>query len=257
MTTPTKNDIRQATEYLRQRLEAEGSMRHNLELYMKEAASRIADISYMYKIPPKLFRFSADKELEREVDEVIRWLKSKIEEATYILATAYGEEKDRDIIAFITAENHGKTFAQREDIYCQRFKYELEGIIAAGLLLEIGKDNLVRSIGTYIKMPYANPIFREALKEHSSATRLQTGGISYGVGRAVSMFNALDSLTGYAVMQGWMKHWGILHAGATGFFSRRGSSYPCGTCDNMVGYHPIEEYRGGWHLRCKCVFIFV
>ena len=254
---PTNKDIEQAKTYIRRRLEAEGSMSFNLEKYMKEAARRIADIAWRYRVPPSLFRFSADRNLEAEVDEVIRWLKAKIEEAAFILATAYGDEEDKDIIAHICAENHGKTFVQRADIYCRRFKYELEGVLAAGLLLGAAKDKVVQSVNAYLRMPYANPMFREAAKMDTSATRLLAGGASYGPGRAVAMFNALDNLTGHAVSGGWMKHWADMHEGASGFYSYRGSSYPCTTCDTMVGRHPLSDYRGGWHLRCKCIFVFI
>ena len=254
---PTENDIEQAKAYVRRRLEAEDSMTLNLERYMKEAARRIADIAWRYRVPPSLFRFSADCNLEAEVDEVIRWLKAKIEEAAFTLATAYGDEDDKDIIAYISAENHGKTFAQRNDTYCRRFKFELEGALAAALILGAAKDKAVQAVNAYLRMPYANPMFREAAKMDASATRLQSGGISYGPGRAVAMLNALDNLTGHAVSQGWMKHWADIHDGAAGFFSYRGSSYPCSLCDTMVGWHPMSDYRGGWHLRCKCYFVFI
>ena len=45
---PTKNDIEEAKAYLRKRLEAETSMKNNLEKFMLEAASRIVEISYQY-----------------------------------------------------------------------------------------------------------------------------------------------------------------------------------------------------------------
>ena len=70
MRVPTDKEIEEAKEYLRQRLDAELSMRTNLQIVMIEAAKQIIDISYRYKISPELFRFSANRQLQEEVDEV-------------------------------------------------------------------------------------------------------------------------------------------------------------------------------------------
>ena len=63
MRVPTDKEIEEAKEYLRQRLDAELSMRTNLQIVMIEAAKQIIDISYRYKISPELFRFSANRQL--------------------------------------------------------------------------------------------------------------------------------------------------------------------------------------------------
>ena len=254
---PKNDSIEEAKRYIKERLEAELSMENNLNKFMNEAASRIVDAAYRHKIPPRDFRFSRDKKLEAEVDAIIRELKSRIEDAMITLATSASESDKDGIVAFVTKENHGKTFAERSNIYCQRFKYELEGAIAAGLLLDVSKEKLKNSISLNLKHPYANPYFKEALKDKSAATRLTSNGISYGRGKTNSMFTALSRLTRHGVSQGWMKHWGDAHAGASGFYSYRGSSYPCHVCDAMLGFHPMEEYQGGWHLRCKCYFVFI
>lgn len=67
MRVPTDKEIEEAKEYLRQRLDAELSMRTNLQIVMIEAAKQIIDISYRYKISPELFRFSANRQLQEEV----------------------------------------------------------------------------------------------------------------------------------------------------------------------------------------------
>ena len=197
------NDLEQAKAYIRQRLEAETSMTHNLTGYMREAASRIADIAYRYKISPEKFRFSANEKMKQEVENIISWLKSKIQDTAFSLSVAYSENpEDKDsIIAYVSSENHGKTFAQRNAIYCNRFKYELEGAIAAALILGVAKDKLKQSIYTHFRSPYANPYFMKAIQSQSVATRLRSNGISYGTGRTNSMFTAINTLTTHAVAQ--------------------------------------------------------
>lgn len=257
---PTEREMREAQEYLLKRLDAERSMSRNLERYMREAASRIVDIAYMYNVPPTLFRFSADKNLEKEVDDVIKWLKEQIEEAAYTLATAEEREDKEAILSYISAERYGKTFRQRNDIYCNRFKYELEGAIAAGLILEVGKDALKRSIYSHFRDPYKNPYFIDALGDKTVETRLRHGGVSYGVGRTNAMFTALEKLNTYAVSQGWMRHWWNMGSenGATGFITFRGSSYPCQICDEYTRYiHPMYDAYPPLHLNCKCGMVFI
>ena len=253
---PTNNEIEEAKTYIRKRIEAENSMGYNLDRYMEIAASRMVDIGYKYNIPPSKFRFSSNRKMEEEINEVIDWLKSEIEDSVYELAASGGTGDAHEIILFISAENQGRTFLQRNDMYCRRFKYEVEAAIAAGLLLGTAKEKIKKSINTYLKSPYENPYFKEAVKIKSSSIRLKNNGVSYGQGHTNSAFTALDTLTRHAVSQGWMKHWLSVHEGATGFYSYRGSSYPCSTCDINAGWHPISEYTGGWHLRCKCFFVF-
>lgn len=254
---PTTKEIEEAKAYIRRRMEAENSMRNNLERYMRQAAERIVDIAYRYNIPPSQFRFSADKRLKEDVDRVIAWLKTQIQDASYTLAIAADEENGEDtLLPYVSAAHYGKTFARRNDLYCQRFKFELEGAIAAGLLIGAARDKLKQSVYDNFHAPYANPIFRQALKDRSVATRLQSNGISYGVGHTNAMYNALELLSTQTISSAWMKHWGDLNAGAQGFYSYRGSRYPCALCDSMVGWHPMSDYRGGWHPRCCCYFVF-
>ncbi len=253
---PTTEEIEQAKEYLRKRLEAENSMRANLEKYMQEAARRLVDIAYKRNIPPAMFRFSYDIWLEREVKEVIGWLKDQIDDAVCTLAIAGGEGDAHEIILYVFDENHSKTFRQRENVYANRFKYEVEAAIAAGLILGVAKEELKKSMEVNIRSPYSNPYFVEALGSRTAAVRLKEKGVTYGTGRSNVAFNLLDRLSVNAVSQGWMRHWQNMHPSASGFYSYRGSSYPCSLCDSMVGWHPIADYAGGWHLNCKCFFVF-
>ena len=256
------DDLEQAKAYIRQRLEAETSMTHNLTGYMREAASRIADIAYRYKIPPEKFRFSANGKMKQEVENIISWLKSKIQDTAFTLSVAYSEnpENKDSIIAYVSSENHGKTFAQRNAIYCNRFKYELEGAIAAALILGVAKDKLKQSIYTHFRSPYANPYFMKAIQSQSVATRLRSNGISYGTGRTNSMFTAINTLATHAVAQGWMRHWWETgeRNGAKGFVTFRGSSYPCSLCgDYALHVHDMAEPYPPLHSHCKCGMYFI
>ena len=69
--------------------------------------------------------------------------------------------------------------------------------------------------------------------------------------------HGLERLTRHTIAIAWSQEELRKHPDAVGFYSQRGSSYPCAQCDSMVGWHPISEYPlGGWHPNCMCIFIF-
>ena len=255
MRQPTRNEIEDAKAYIRERVDAELSAYSHIDLYMKEAARRILKISYRYNIPPEKFRFSENRQLEKEVNEVIEWLKMQIEDAVFTLAGAKAEKED-NIAAYISRETFGATFAQRNDTYARRWKYEIEAAVAAGLILGYSMDKTLKSVYDNFKKPYLNPLIRDAARK-GNATRLKTAGISYGVGRTNAMHTALTDLGRMTVADGWMQSLYLRHKDSIGFYSFRGSSYPCSLCDDMVGFHPIEDFSGIWHGRCKCFFVFI
>lgn len=261
MNQPTSRDIDKAKDYLRQRLNAELSMKNNLTELMLRAAKEIIAISYKYNIPPEQFVFSYNKELQQEIDAVIARLLYMIEDYTETLAVATHTDEKEHIISFIKRVSHGQTLSQRIGTYVDRYKYELEAMVAAGLLLEIGEGNLLQSIKNYFPQPYNNPYFLNAVKRGGLyATRLQTNGVSFGVGRTNSSFTAIDDATNFAIAEGWMDYFAksAKQNGAIGFMSFRGSRYPCQLCDDETTYFhvfangdPIPPY----HAHCCCYIV--
>lgn len=240
-------------------MEAEISAKNNIEYYMVEAARKIVSVSIKYNIPPLLFRFSTNEGLKEEVDAIIRELKENIIYATEILSV-YDRKDDKDsIIAFLNSEKHGKTFRQRVNEYANRYKFEIEAAIAAGIFFGNGKDGILSAIKKSLQSPYNNPDIRGSFGKGLSSTRIETKGISYGVGKSNSAYNLLTTLSRNEIGSSWMWWYGTQaeKAGATGFYSFRGSSYPCGFCDSMVGFHTMDEYKFQWHPNCRCYFVFV
>ena len=256
----TQRDIDEAKAFILKRIEAEISMQSHLDEALMWAAKEIAEISYRYKMSASMFRFSANKRLQSEVDSVIEKLREMIYEYTETLSVAVSKEDKEDIIAWMNEEEYGHTLKERINIYTNRFKFEIESFVAAGILASLTVGELTGVIRNNLSMPYNNSLFRKAVsKGGMSASRIKTGGISYGNGHSNSARNLLNTLTRNTISQAWMQMYGssAYKNGATGFYSFRGSIYPCAYCDDMVGYHPIEEYRGGWHPNCRCYFVFV
>lgn len=257
MNKPTHKQIEEAKEYLRKRLSAENRFSSILLDKIISAAKQIIEISYRYGIPASQFRFSSNSKLKKEVDEIIRKLKDDLIQNidTYSVPEKENEEK---ILIYIHRNTHGKTFNERLATYADRYKYEIESLIAAGLLLNITKDKLLSSIKGNLRNPYSNAYFIKASQKGAvSATRLKTGGISYGVGRTNSAFTGIDKLTKFAISEGYMENLKMeaKKNGLSGFYSMRGSSYPCQLCDDMVGFHPSWDEIPPYHLNCYCFII--
>lgn len=109
---PTGDQIQEAKRFLQTRIEAEISVKNNIEEYMIEAARKIIAVSQKYNISPRLFRFSSNESLKEEVDEIIRELKDNIIYATEILSVYDRKEDKGAILTFLNAERYGKTFKQ-------------------------------------------------------------------------------------------------------------------------------------------------
>ena len=258
--TYTQKDIDEAKAFILRRVEAEVSMQNHLDEALLWAARELIRISYKYKIKASLFRFSAHPELKKEVDAVMAKLREMLYDYTETLSIAVDIEEKNGIIALINEEDHGHTLKERINTYTNRYRYELEAFIAAGLAFGMGTTKLLNNIKATLNVPYNNELFRSAVvKGGMEATRIKTGGISYGKGHSNSSRNMLNNLLRNTVSFAWMYVYGAVAKsnGAIGFYSFRGSIYPCAHCDDMVGYHPIEEYRGGWHPNCRCFFVFV
>jgi hypothetical protein len=102
----------------------------------------------------------------------------------------------------------------------------------------------------------------QRITEHTETLKNETqtaiaNGIAYNP--TSSARNAIDRLLRNTVAIAYMYAYGLsaTRRGAIGFISMRGSSYPCQTCDDNVGYHDIAEYNYAWHVNCRCIFIFI
>lgn len=245
MRQPSEADIEAAKEYLRQRLDAERSMVRNLEYVMREAAGRIVAICYSANVNPKPFQYTAlPRTAQMEIDSVIVWLRETIDDYFVTLAIADHEENRDEVLPLILAENHGMTFGERLEDYCDKYRNELMLLVGAGLFLGVGETALVKSIGENLRHPYANQLLLDGI----------AAPLTYGRGRTNSMFTALSGLTTYGIAQAWMKSWYIDTKAdkAIGWLVQRGSSYNCELCDSYVGFHSDESELPPYHGHCAC-----
>lgn len=244
--SPREIDIDKAKAYLIERLNAEASMQHHLDLLMREAAERVVEILYAAKITPTVGSFEKlPMRVQMEIEEVIEWLKETIDDYFLTLAIADHEENRNTILPLILSENHGATFDERLTDYCDKYRNELMLLVGAGLFLGIGAKELAKSIGENLKHPYANQLLAEGID----------APISYGRGKSNSMYNAISGLTKYGIETAWMRHWELKTEadGCIGWVVQRGSSYLCSQCDDNCGFHSLDEgTRLPQHISCCC-----
>ena len=251
MIKPTEKDIEAAKVYLRLRMDAERSMTYNLEIVMREAAERIVEICYNENIDPTIASFEKmPARVQLQIDEVIQWLKEVINDYFLILAI-YDHEENRDkILPFILGKNHGMTFGERLNDYCDKYKDELLLLIGAGLFLGLTKKVVAKSIGNNLKKPYHNPELAEGI----------AAPLTYGRGHTNSMFYAINTLTKFGVGRAWMydRHLKAVLEDAQGFITFRNSLYPCDICDDYASYfHPMDDEIPPIHANCVCGTIYV
>ena len=249
--------ISQAKAYLRERLSAELSFQNNLETLIDEYAYKLVDIAYKANIPPNIFTFSYNKGIKNDIEEVINEMQQLIVNITETLSVATHTKNKDKILTYINRDMYGSNFYERLNTHVQTFKKEIEGIVAAGLLVNASKIELKHSIKTNLRTPYQNQIFKEAVKlNRGSAETLIKKGLHLGVGVSNSSFNAINTLGRFTIGDAWMYD-GYLDMdaqGAIGYIGHRGSSYPCDECSDQANrFHSMAEGMiYPLHPHCVC-----
>jgi hypothetical protein len=249
--------ISQAKAYLRERLSAEISFQNNLETLIEEYAYKLVDIAYNANVPPNMFTFSYSKAIKEDVDEVIGEMKQLIVSVTETLAIGTHNDNKKKILTYIGRDISGSNFYGRLDAHTDTFRKEMEGVIAAGLLIGASKTKVKQSIKANLRTPYQSQIFNDAAKLNlGSAKVLVEKGLHLGVGISNSSFNSINTLGRYTIGDAWMYD-GYLEMdaqGAVGYVGHRGSSYPCQLCDDEAGrFHPLSDGMiYPLHPNCVC-----
>jgi hypothetical protein len=248
--------LSQAKAYIRKRTEAELSFENNLEKLYDTYASKLIDIAYSANVQPTYFTFSYNKTIQKQVDALIDEFLSVVVDYTETLAIATHTKNKDKLMAYLGRDIAGETFYDRAKTYTQTFKNEIEGIVVAGLLIGALKTNIKQSIKTYRKMPYQNPIFKQAVKLNlGKAEALKTNGLHFGIGKSNSAFTSIDFLGRFTIGDVWMEDWydGWNTIGAIGFnvINQAGA---CSECTDMAGFH-TDGNLPLYHVNCRCIAV--
>lgn len=263
MPTPTQQEITKAKKLLNKRVDLQTQATNALKEEIRKAFAQVAELGYGSDIAPLQFRFSNMKDCD-ELKELLANLRvatfllaeHAAQEAAQLVQDAYGIPISFDVGEYMNRVIDDKTMKERIATYSHRLFMEWETWVAAGLITGLTLKALNSIYSMYSAKPYANPIFRKAETSAAAATRLRTGGISYGVGHYVSAQNDLTRLNGYAIADVFrqaQRDAFMAMGNVVGYFIGRGSSYPCSLCDDFVGYTPaMYAELPPYHANCKC-----
>ena len=252
-----------ARQLISLRLDNEIELKESIKKKLRMVFHELCALGYTGAITPLDFQFNklnSKEEINRIIDDFVAWL---YEQELVVCNETIKEVSDTydtpiPFLAedYINDESYEKTLKERIRIYSNRFKYEAEAWIASGLLLGMTTAGLESEFETFMYKPYNNPTFvRASLKKGVKATRLASGGKSYGVGKYVSSISSLVRLARATVADTFRRaqFYSFKEMGITGFYVYRGSSYPCSLCDSMVGFHDFKYAElPPYHNNCVC-----
>ena len=264
-----QSEKEKAMQATAQRTELERRAVEKLHQLITETFEQIAMLGYEQHLQDEFLRFSSIKNkrlLQHYLEQLRRLLYSIIENyaqmATEVVRRFFPFIEEITIADILNRESHGKTAKQRIAIYTQRLKMEMEAWIAAAVSIGVDMATLVQTFNAQSRNPYSNPIFSAAMKrlrnsgETAAASRLRTGGVSYGTGIYVSAEASLNRLARYLVADSFRLAQFLAFGstpGIKGYIVGRGSSYPCDLCDSMAGFHPLGyEELPPYHANCCC-----
>ena len=214
----------------------------------------------------KDFTFSKNSSIEKKVDNILDELSGTIylsisKRAKKSISQAF-EKTDNKFnnslfAAFMGISIDGKTIADRIDLYISNFKTEIETYIAIGLANGYSANKIYNLWLSNKKKPYDYLLIRQNIGKF--AAKGLNKDLNIGRGYTASSFMGFKDLemnnTFQAYNYGLNKIWKEDEK-IDGWYTIRGSNYPCEECDSHVGeFHDKSEIFYGYHPRCCCIMI--
>lgn len=248
----TDEELEQAKDFLRRRIESELSMHRDVEDVLTEYAEKLLDL---------LFRDATQDEIDVLVDEMCAQLLSDC----FILGVDDRQDDREAILLWMNSERNGDTLEGRIDKRGQTWLNEIFAVYAAGKLLGLDRGSLLSSIKANMKHPWDNEVLvavREKIRRGEVSGNIEDfEEPHFGTGHEISSMGALQTITGFAISDAWMwwQYEDARKQGARGYFVERGSNFPCEECDSHTGvFFPIgdEDNRPQYHRNCCCIVIY-
>lgn len=244
----TKEQLEEAKDYIRRRLNNELSMEHDIDSLLTEYAVYLVELM----VDGEDYEFLIEDLIERILADC------------YLLGVDEREEHRSGIMAYMNSIRGGSTLEERVRERCRTFAEEVEATVLAGITLDKSRDEILDAVLSDMKHPWDNAILTEArdLRQSGSKTfESQIDAPSFGRGVEISSSGALKTITAYAIADAWMFDLHFTHKDATGYYVVRGSSYPCDECDEAAhtGPHPMDDWTHftPLHPHCVCAVVFV
>lgn len=246
----TRKEYEDAMELLRQRIESELSMTHDVDRLLEEYAGYIIHA----------LSIGASKE---DIELLIEDLVMRIIDDCRTLSVD-NHDVDEDVIDTVFV---GGDISVEERIRTRAgtFLDELTTAYSAGEILHMDEKSILASVVGNMEDPWGNPIISEV---HNMVERGEvSGNVSdyeerhYGKGIPVSSKTDIEFITTSAIAATWNEwEWRSAFAvGAIGYYIERGSSCPCEECQSHTGrFYPISDkgHLPQYHRSCRCFVVY-
>lgn len=249
----TKEQLEEAKEYLRRRLDSEFSMERDVESILGYYAGRLLRI---------LFSGGGEEDVNILIEEMCSELLSDC-----LILGVDDRTEDRDmILAYMTGGGDEDSLEGLIGKRGSTFLGEVTAVYLAGKLLGLDERSLLSSIKANLKHPWDNEVLiavREKIRRGEIDGEIEDfDSPHFGTGIEISSMGALQTITTSAIADAWMwwQHEDAAKQGAKGYFVLRGSSYPCDTCQAIVdaGFHQITDMDSipPQHAHCCCFVVY-
>lgn len=270
---PTILDESNAREFVALRDEYALLLGRKIKDLLTMVADELLVLAYKYDINAKDFSFDLFETLQTRVEEIMEEAEEDIVEMLEEYATKIADnngDKVALLLAFLmTLGNKGRSMRETLRMYMNRFRSDIEAVIAAFKYAKVEQMTAVTQMNTHLtniqnipavqmvrKEPlgFSAQLIQDGFIHYDPATHTRTSGVpTSGILAVIQMVTMASQFT-------W-QHWQLLNfadRGAVGYYQMRNpaSHFDCAVCDSEVGFHlgTIDEPYNT-HARCKCLRI--
>lgn len=267
---PTQEDITSGKQFILRREEYARVLEAKVDDCLANAAQEIVTICYKYNVDPQKFSINSqyNEKMMAEIAEVMDNLEEEILDLIYDYSTATVSDgspsgRKEALAAWIALLGRGNRNLQGTlDGYLYKTMKDWETAIAALRYANVAMAAAVTKVKSNLHSIYTMPEVRATFDhaEDFNATYIRNKGVQKGaVGISNNGSTNVTNMAKLTLQMAWMKELSMEHEddGAAGYYVLRGSSYPCETCDSMVGFHKMEDIDGypPYHGHCCCYVI--
>lgn len=262
--SPTQADINAAKQFILRRNDYARILEGKIDDLLEIAAQEIVTICYKYNVSPKDFVISSqyNEQMMNEIVKVMDDLETEILSLINEYSTKATDDKTRRNIlaAWIALLGRGNSNLQDTlDRYLYKFMKDIEAAVAALKYANRKLPDAITKVKTYLHSIYTMPEVIAAFKQADdfNATYIRSRGVAKGnVGLSNNGSTNITNMAKITLNMAWMRSQAMdfMEDGAVGVYVLRGSSYPCVSCDENCGFHPIKESYGVLpvHPNCQC-----
>lgn len=266
---PTQEEITSGKQFVLRREEYARVLVAKIDDCLANAAQEIVTICYKYNVDPQKFAINSqyNGQMMDEIAEVMDNLEEEIMDYIYEYSLSVldgSEDEKRNILAaWIALLGRGNRNLQDTlDGYLYKTMKDWEAAIAALRFANIAMATAVTKVKAHLHSIYTMPEVRAtfANADDFNATFIRSRGVQQGgVGVSNNGSTNVTNMAKLTLQMAWMKKKSLEQEedGAAGYYVLRGSSYPCETCDSMVGFHKMDDIEGypPYHGHCCCYVI--